>query len=768
MSNVPDFAPYISQVQENTASGDPGQIKDWSALRGWLERVNTDEIQPTPERLPIIPPSLRQTIAAPSVAQTKRAGWEDVVESRRKLAMLLTIASVAMILYLTSETLAAEQMPVVTMCIYLAVYGVMTWFLAQNFFKLCIGTWHTLRGASANPWHPAHNAIDPRPGTRVAIIYPVYHEDVSRVAAGMAATWASLLRDHPDLADRFDNFLLSDSRKAEYWIAEQAAIQQLRCDFPGAKFFYRRRGSNLNAKMGNTVDFCRRWGRRYDYMVVMDADSVMSGDALVSLLRMMEGNERIGILQTNPRPILRKSLFGRMQQFAGQLYGSVFSYSLQAVHMGHASYIGHNAIIRMQPFVRHCILPELSGPAPWGGKPLSHDIVESALMARAGYEVWFLPEIQGSYEEVPANILSFLIRERRWMQGNLQHLRLLGLRGLRSTHRETFFNGAMGYMSAPLWAVFLVVSAYGMVHFLQSGMLGMSALGSLEVPMMMLLISSMVFLFMPRLLAIAINIEGSRARGFGGKGKLLASLFIETVFSFFFSPIVMVYITKFVWMWVKRRSISWGTQQRDDDALPWSDCINHFGWVAVVGVVAWGVIYQQTSAVDAIRLSIIKAVTGASPTDIMLWFFPILAGLSFSPMIVRFTSRSFPDLAQLGFFLIPEEVDPPAVLRDIELWEARLRAALPDPDARTETLAYAMTDVGFYVRHRPMTRSRSHVAAWLLPKILAGEVLSERETMFALSERACFDAIHERHVSADHTSTKQGCPSSNGLRQLVA
>jgi membrane glycosyltransferase len=661
---------------------------------------------------------------------------------------------VILTLYLTRETLQAEQMPGITMNIYLGVYGVMTWFLTSNFYKLCIGSWYALRGKAANPWHPAHRAKDPGRDVRVAIIYPVYHEDVSRVAAGMAATWASIARDHPDMARHFDSFLLSDSRKTEYWIAEQAAIYRLRDEFPGARFFYRRRGSNLNAKMGNTIDFCRRWGHRYDYMVVMDADSIMSGDALVDLLRMMEGNNRIGILQTNPKPILRQSLFGRMNQFAGRLYGSVFSYSLQAVHMGHASYIGHNAMIRMKPFIQHCVLPELSGPAPWGGKPLSHDIIESALMARAGYEVWFLPDVEGSYEEIPANMLGFLIRERRWMQGNLQHFRFLALGGLRSTHRETFFTGAMGYMAAPLWAVFLVVSAYGMIHFLQDGTLGAGGLGSLEVPMTLLLLSSVVFLFMPRLLAIVVNIQSDTAVMYGGKAKLLASLVTETLFSFFFSPIMMAYITKFVWLWAKRRSISWGTQQRDDAPLPWRSCLDHFGWVSAVGIISWYLMYQETTGIGAVRGAMIEAISGgwASPADIMFWFFPILAGLSLSPLIARFTSRTFPRLQAAGLFLVPEEVAPPRVVADTEVWTVKFRMTIPDPEDSASALKFAKTDVHFYVKHRSSTRIRPHVADWLIPKIIEGSILDQRQTLLALSERSCFDALHEISVVAGRSS----------------
>jgi membrane glycosyltransferase len=481
----------------------------------------------------------------------------------------------------------------------------------------------------------------------------------------------------------------------------------------------------------------------------MDADSVMDGKAVLTLLRMMEGNPRLGILQTNPKPILRTSLFGRMQQFSARLYGSVFSYGLQAMYMGHASYIGHNAMIRVKPFMEHCILPELTGPKPWGGKPLSHDIVESAMMARAGYEVWFLPEIEGSYEEMPANILGFLVRERRWMQGNLQHLRFLFLKGLRATHRETFLNGSLGYVTAPLWAMFLIVSAYGMLHFLHCGMLALGSLRAIELPMTMLLVSSLVFLFLPRLLAVAIHLRSDKARLFGGKDKLLISTLIETVFSFFFSPLLMAYITRFFWLWLKRRGIDWGAQDRGDAPLPWDVCLRHFGWVSVVGLLCWGGLAYGLAKTPHTQTILLGAASNGwiKPGDALIWFFPILGGFSFSIWIARFTSLTFPSLARRRLFAIPEEVRPPRVVGTLVGWEGRLAAALPKMRGRHETVRDALRDPGFYVRHRHQTRPKRRVAGLLLPKILAGTVLSEREMFAALGERRCFDALHALNAS---------------------
>ncbi|GAB7526970.1 hypothetical protein PBS_59610 [Paraburkholderia sp. 2C] len=730
-------------------------VRSWDDLHAWLDINRRPVIQPKPERMTVAPPALdvewkrnvwgriRRAHAA-KVQDGEARGWERVVEYRRKVTLALTFVTTVVILLLSSYTLRAQQMPEITTRIYLVLYGVMTWFLASNFFKLMIGTWHTLRGPASNPWHPSKSAREPRKEAKVAIIYPVYHEDVPRVAAGMAATWESIEREFPGYCGHFDNFLLSDSRKLEYCIAEQSAVHNLRERFSQGRFFYRRRPVNLNAKLGNVTDFCRRWGKKYEYMLVMDADSIMDGKTIVELLRMMEGNERIGILQTNPKPVLRRSLFGRMQQFAARLYGAVFSYSLQAMFMGHASYIGHNAMIRMKPFIKHCMLPELSGKAPWGGKPLSHDIIESAMMARAGYEVWFLPELEGSYEEIPANLLGFLIRERRWMQGNMQHLRFLFIDGLRSVHRETFLNGSMGYLAAPLWAMFLVVSAYGMVHFLSEGVLLVGSIRLLAMPMIMLLISSLVFLFMPRLLAFAVHVKRDRARGFGGKDKLAWSLLLETIFSFFFSPIMMIYVTRFVWLWLKRKSISWGTQQRDDEPLPWSVCVAHFGWISVIGVICWASMAYAVHGISGARALVIEALSNrwVSPADIMLWFFPILAGFTGSVWIARFTSLSIDAVASRRLFSIPEEIDTPRVIEDTVRWERTLRHELPDVEDPAGVIEYAVRDAGFYVRHRPETRIRAHIAHRLLPMIAEGKPLSDKHMLLALSERSCFDALH--------------------------
>jgi membrane glycosyltransferase len=416
------------------------------------------------------------------------------------------------------------------------------------------------------------------------------------------------------------------------------------------------------------------------------------------------------------------------------------------MYMGHASYIGHNAMIRLKPFMDHCILPELPGRAPWGGKPLSHDIVESALMARAGYEVWFLPEVTGSYEEVPSNLVDFLIRERRWMQGNLQHFHFLFVDGLRGVHRETFITGSMGYVAAPLWAIFLVVSVYGMFHFLNTGIPAVDSIGALAVPAATLIASSMVFLFMPRLLALAIHIPSHRARLFGGKDKLVWSMLLETAFSFLFSPILMICLSRFIWLWLRRRSIAWDAQVRGDEPLRWAVCLRYFGWVSALGALAWLGVIHGISQVPDQRAAVLQALSGGwlRPNDMFVWLLPILAGLAFSAMIARATSFSFAGITDRRLFAIPEEVAPPPTVRAIERWEARFRAWLADLDAPDSAIRHASEDRGFFVQHRRETRYRPRIAAALLPHIQSGAPLSARQAFLAIGERRCFDELHRR------------------------
>src|SRR5690606_1977055 len=136
----------------------------------------------------------------------------------------------------------------------------------------------------------------------------------------------------------------------------------------------------------------------------LDADSIMSGETLLTLVRTMQATPRAGIIQTVPMPVGQQTMFGRFVQFAARLYSPMLATGLSFWQVGEANYWGHNAIIRIAPFMKHCGLPVLTGEPPLGGEILSHDFVEAAFMRRGNWHVYLLPDLEGSYEGLPANI----------------------------------------------------------------------------------------------------------------------------------------------------------------------------------------------------------------------------------------------------------------------------------------------------------------------------------------------------------------------------
>ncbi len=294
---------------------------------------------------------------------------------------------------------------------------------------------------------------------------PIYNEAPARVFGALQAIYADV--EATGLGAAFDWFFLSDTTNPEIFIAEEHAFVAMRPQARrrGAGIYYRHRPKNITRKAGNIADFVSRWGGRYEHMVVLDADSLMTGEAIVGLAAAMEADPDAGIIQTLPLIINRNTLFARVQQFAARIYGPVIAAGLAAWMGRDGNYWGHNAIIRTSAFAAHCGLPNLRGRPPFGGHILSHDFVEAALIRRAGYAVYMLPGLGGSYEESPPSLIDLAARDRRWCQGNLQHMRVLPATGLAFASRQHLVTGIMGYLASPLWMVQLCV---GIVLVLQA------------------------------------------------------------------------------------------------------------------------------------------------------------------------------------------------------------------------------------------------------------------------------------------------------------
>jgi membrane glycosyltransferase len=499
-----------------------------------------------------------------------------------------------------------------------------------------------------------------------AVVMPIFNEDPAQVFARLRAIYRSLVET--DRLDFFHFYVLSDSNDPNRWIEEQTAwvslVQELGAQ---GRLFYRRRRVNTNKKAGNLADFCRRWGRRHRYMIVLDADSTMTGEALVRLVQLMERNPRAGIVQTVPRLVRGTTPFARLQQFASRLYGPVFQAGLNYWQLGEANYWGHNAIVRIAPFIAHCSLPELPGREPFGGRILSHDYVEAALMCRAGWQVWLAVDLDGSFEECPANLIDFAKRDRRWLQGNLQHSWLLTARGLRPAHRLHLLMGILAYLASPLWLAFLLVSTLLVWRHTVTGLTlvprdSLADLWNLSFQGQALLLfgGTLGLLFLPKLLAlIDLMRRPGAAASFGGWPRLAASVALETLASALVAPVLMLFHSKFILWTLLGRGVAWVTQRRGGDGDPdWREAIlTHSG--QSVFAAAWG----------AFALTIDRTFAA--------WLAPVLAGplLAVPLTLITGDTQHGRRLRRAGLLLTPEETNPPAALRELE----RHLAALPPP-----------------------------------------------------------------------------------------
>ncbi len=490
-----------------------------------------------------------------------------------------------------------------------------------------------------------------------AIVMPVCNEDSSRVFEGLRVIYRSL--EETGKLAHFDFFILSDTSDPNKWIQEELAWVEL-CKQVGGfgRIFYRKRRQGINKKSGNVADFLRRWGSKYRYFAVLDADSIMTGRALVRMVQLMERNPKVGILQSVPRLIRGETLFARLQQFANRLYSPVFLAGLNYWQQGEGNFWGHNAVIRTAQFMEHCSLPDLPGTEPFGGRILSHDFVEAALMARAGWSVWLAYDLDGSFEEGPPSVIDSAKRDRRWCQGNLQHSWLLFAKGLRGASRLHLFMGIMGYVASPLWLFFLLLSTIHVFDQVTAGRqrpvdeLVVEGFGYyFEVPQTLALFGlTLVMLFLPKILGVIVQWgpEGRRPL-YGGRLRLVLSAVLEVALSSLLAPINMLFHSKFVVFTLLGQGVGWVTQRRDAEGNDWREAIlTHWGQT-VFGIV-WGI-----SAYVVLR-------------SFFWWLSPVLAGMLFAiPLSLLLGSAKIGELTRRwGLFLFPEESNPPYELRRLE------------------------------------------------------------------------------------------------------
>ena len=592
-------------------------------------------------------------------------------------------------------------------------------------------------------------------GVSTAIIFPIYNEDSVRVLEGLRATYESLERTGQ--LDRFDFFILSDSTNPDCWVEEEARWSELVRDLDAlGKIYYRRRLFNEARKSGNVRDFLNTWGMRYRYFICCDADSVMRGETLVDLVKLMEAHPTTGLIQTVPALVNAESLFGRIQQFANRLYAPVFIAGLNYWALDFGNYWGHNAIIRTEPFMQFCDLPSLPGRKPFGGQILSHDFVEAALMLRENWTVWLAYDLEGSYEEAPQALIENAQRERRWCQGNLQHGLVLFAKGLRGVSRMHLILGIFGYVASPLWLAFLITFEW--IYCVQK-LTGLSDItvqsfnpylkdwsGTAHASLVFIICMAVIML--PKFLSlIDLANDWPRRKQFGGLLNATGGVICETIFSTLHAPLLMLWHTRFVVTNIAGISVSWTTQKRSADGTDWLYAAQRHWGHTLIGL-AWG------------------WFTWKLDPGLFWWFTPVLAGMVFSvPLSVLTSRRSLGARAKsAGLFLTPEETKPPVELVSLrsrmkihELTEddtprcrvhAGLAAAVLDPyvNAIHVTLLREKQLNPVYAEHLARIGAGTDAVRDLGEKLLAGgpEKLNPSERVTVMADQRVMVWLHQQ------------------------
>ncbi|MEM7791050.1 MAG: glucans biosynthesis glucosyltransferase MdoH [Verrucomicrobiota bacterium] len=492
---------------------------------------------------------------------------------------------------------------------------------------------------------------------RIALLFPIYNEDSTRVFNGIEVVYRAL--EEAGQIDHFTFFVLSDSTDSNQWIEEEKVWLErvIKLEAQG-RLIYRHRNPNINQKSGNISDFCRRWGAHFDHMICFDADSLMSAECILKLVHLIENNPKIGIIQTMPGLIEGQTLFARLQQFVNRIHGEITGAGLNFWQQNNGNYWGHNAIIRLEPFTKHCNLPELPGPKPLGGRVMSHDFVEAALMKKAGYEVWLAYDLPGTYEELPPTFLDFAQRDRRWCQGNLQHVWIAFFGRIPFINRVHMLNGIYAYISGPLWLLFLSISTLAAYSWEFSNLTAI-----IRVPLLpyspesladhglVIFGLTITMILLPKLLTICRLFTNKRfRRTFGNPFKASLSILIEIFIFTLFAPIMMLFHSAFVFSILSGGKVGWATQNRNSEIhTSWQTAVLAHSGQTVVGIL-WAVLAWKINPV------------------LFNWMIPVLLGWVFSIPISVFTSHVEPGewLRKHGFLLTPEEINPPHIIRSLQ------------------------------------------------------------------------------------------------------
>ena len=576
------------------------------------------------------------------------------------LARLVTFGgALALTVYATLEMIAVVSVGIVSV-----LQWAMVALFAITFAWIALPATAAVSGVLFG-WVRRRAKADLRVEQRTALVMPVYNENPAGTFAALVAMAEALIEQN---ATGFEIFVLSDTTRPEIYVKETAAYHVLREKLgERMRVWYRRRSDNVGRKVGNLHDFVTRWGGRYDFMVVLDADSILAPETLVTLVREMAADPNLGLLQTVPRLAGGRTLYARLQQFAGRVYGPIVARGIASWQGDDGNYWGHNAIVRVRAFAAAAGLPILPGKKPFGGAILSHDFVEAALLRRAGWAVRMLPTLGGSWEDSPPSLLDSAARDRRWAQGNIQHLAVILSQGFTWSNRVHMGIGVMSYLASPLWFALLIVGLGTAGHIATVQFEYFTDELSLfprwplfdSERMIRLFIIAMSTLFTPKILGVLrAFVDGELLRKVNPLRVVLGAA-VETILSALYAPIMMMMQVRQVSEILIGQDSGWTTQSRKHARRPWGMLFRRH-WLQMLSGIVVSVVLLYVSP------------------PLFLWMAPALVGLVLAlPLSAASGSALLAKAARLlGLLTVPEEVNVPRVIAARDEAEARLEELL--------------------------------------------------------------------------------------------
>ena len=643
-----------------------------SAAPAWKQKPQGKALQILPPARPLHMPV--QSFAKSSAKRVRRGlaagrGWRRATTLGATLAASVAAGAIMERIVEPGGVSPAEGA-------LLVLFTVLFAWVAFAFFSALAGFVAICLDRDLAPWRP-----QPIVFGKTALLLPTYNEDPARIIAAAQAMYEDL--SARGVAELYDLFILSDTRDGAIAEAEVTGVLRLRMR-TSQQIFYRRRRQNTDRKAGNIADWVREFGGGYESMIVLDADSLMSGDTIVRLTAAMEHDPKAGLIQTLPTIVGAGTLFARLQQFAGRVYGPPIAQGQAWWSGDEGNYWGHNAILRVRAFAECAGLPHIGGKGPFAGHIMSHDFVEAALLRRGGWAVRMAPALTGSFEETPPSLIDMAARDRRWCQGNLQHSAVLPGRGLHWVSRLHLARGILAYLTAPLWLAFLAV---GGLVWVQQTDAGRTVAGPQASMLFML---TMALLLGPKLMGAALMIRSRAARRVCGGGvRLGLSVVAEILLSALIAPVLMLMQTRAVLEVLRGRHSGWETQQRDEDGLRLGAAWRRHWLHTLIGVAGAPLAFHLDPA-------------------LFFWTGPVTLGLALSIPMSMLTSRSSLGAAcrRARLFVTPEEAETPAVM--IRACELRAQYAAEAPvRAQIERLFRAPVPMRTPAVQRPRVLVRS-------------------------------------------------------------